>query len=178
MENSYYSLLSPLFTEPPRLISSNLQNGDVVRLSGKQISQISFAGAKGSVQAWVVKPSGFIEGMFYPLAILVHGGPQGSWLDSWSTRWNPAVFAEQGYIVVAPNITGSSGFGRHFQDSIQNNWGSLPYEDLVKCFDFIKDNMPYADTTHAVMLGASYGGYMVNWVQGNQFIYLKSYGGF
>ena len=172
MENSWYSLLAPPFSEQPELISANLLSGDTVCLSDKQVSQIEFLGAKGLVQAWVIKPSKFMKKFYYPLAIFVHGGPQGAWLDSWSTRWNPAVFAEQGYIVVAPNITGSTGFGRQFQDNIQNNWGSLPYEDLVKCFDFVKDNLPYADTSHAVLLGASYGGYMVNWVQGDVSSYI------
>ena len=157
-------LLDPV--KPPLLISANLDNGGSVGISAKQVSEIRFQGAKRTVQAWVIKPSTFLEKFKYPLAILVHGGPQGAWLDSWSTRWNPLVLAEQGYVVVAPNLTGSTGFGRCFQDDIRNNWGTLPYEDLVKCFEYIGRELSYVFTSRAVLLGASYGGYMVNWVQG------------
>jgi len=76
------------------------------------------------------------------------------------------VYAEQGYIVVMPNIAGSLGFGEAFDNSVDNNWGSLPYKDLVNCFEYVKTSMPYADTTRAVALGGSYGGYMVNWIAG------------
>lgn len=74
-----------------------------------------------------------------------------------------AVFAEQGYIVVAPNPTGSTGYGQEFTDSIQNNWGGDPYQDIVNCFDWVGKNMPEADNDRAVALGGSYGGYMMNW---------------
>jgi dipeptidyl aminopeptidase/acylaminoacyl peptidase len=119
------------------------------------------------VHAWVVKPSNFSSDKKYPLAYLIHGGPQGAWEDSWSTRWNPAVFAEQGYVVICPNPTGSTSYGQAFTDAIQGQWGGLPYEDIVLGFDWIKKNVKYADTERAVALGASYGGYMMNWIQGH-----------
>lgn len=119
------------------------------------------------IHSWVVKPSFYKEGEKYPLAFLIHGGPQGAWLDSWSTRWNPAVFAEQGYIVIAVNPTGSTGYGQKFTDAIQNNWGGTPYNDLVLTFDFVLKTYNDIDAKRAVALGASYGGYMVNWIQGN-----------
>jgi dipeptidyl aminopeptidase/acylaminoacyl peptidase len=93
-------------------------------------------------------------------------GPQASWLDSWSYRWNPAVMAEQGYVVVCPNPTGSTGYGQEFTDAIQGQWGGLPYQDLVLGFDYLSKNQPYIDTDRAVALGASYGGFMMNWIQG------------
>lgn len=99
---------------------------------------------------------------------VVHGGPQGAWEDAWSTRWNPAVFAEQGYVVIAPNPTGSTGYGQDFTDAIRGQWGGLPYQDLVKGFEYIKGNLKYVDTDRAVALGASYGGYMMNWIQGHE----------
>lgn len=108
-------------------------------------------------------PSDFDEDKTYPVAYLIHGGPQGSWADSWSTRWNPAVFAEQGYIVIAPNPTGSTGYGQAFTDAIKCNWGGDPYEDIVNVFEWVSENLPQADNERAVALGASYGGYMVNW---------------
>ena len=113
-----------------------------------------------SIHAWVIKPSFFSADKKYPLAYLIHGGPQGAWEDGWSTRWNPAIFAEQGYVVITPNPTGSTGYGQDFTDAIQGQWGGLPYEDLVKGFDWIKKNLDYVDTDRAVALGASYGGYM------------------
>lgn len=151
-------------------VSSNTHNGSTFGLSRRQIDEIRFEGAKKKtyVHAWVVKPSFFKPDKKYPLAYLIHGGPQGAWEDAWSTRWNPAVFAEQGYVVVAPNPTGSTGYGQNFTDAIQGEWGGLPYEDLVKGFEYIKKNVDYVDTNRAVALGASYGGYMMNWIQGHE----------
>jgi dipeptidyl aminopeptidase/acylaminoacyl peptidase len=107
-------------------------------------------------------PSHFDKAKKYPLAFLIHGGPQSAWTDDWSTRWNPAIFAEQGYVVVCPNPTGSTGYGQDFTDAIANNWGGDPYEDLVKCFEHIEKNVEYVDTNRAVALGGSYGGYMIS----------------
>lgn len=120
-----------------------------------------------SVESIVVKPSNFDSSKKYPLALLIHGGPQGAWLDSWSTRWNPAVFAEQGYVVVCPNPTGSTGYGQKFTDGIKEQWGGTPYHDLVNVFNHIEQHVHYIDTSKAVALGASYGGYMANWIQGH-----------
>jgi dipeptidyl aminopeptidase/acylaminoacyl peptidase len=150
-------------------VSSNTHSGSMFGLSRSQVSEIHYPGAsKGtSVHAWVMKPSNFSSSKKYPLAYLIHGGPQGAWSDGWSTRWNPAVFAEQGYVVVCPNPTGSTSYGQDFCDAIKGQWGGLPYEDLVLGFDWIKKNINYVDTKRAVALGASYGGYMMNWIQGH-----------
>lgn len=152
-----------------KYISSNTRSGSMFGLSRSQISEIHWDGAahKTSVHAWVVKPSNFSSDKKYPLAYLIHGGPQGAWEDSWSTRWNPAVFAEQGYVVICPNPTGSTSYGQAFTDAIQGEWGGLPYQDLVLGFEWIKKNLSYVDTKRAVALGASYGGYMMNWIQGH-----------
>ncbi|KAJ4287391.1 hypothetical protein N0V90_012790 [Kalmusia sp. IMI 367209] len=153
-----------------KYLSSNTRSGSTFGLHRDQIDDIHFKGAdnKAYVHAWVVKPSNFKKGKKYPLAYLIHGGPQGAWEDSWSTRWNPAVFAEQGYVVIAPNPTGSTGYGQDFTDAIKGQWGGLPYQDLVKGFEYIKNNLSYVDTDRAVALGASYGGYMMNWIQGHE----------
>lgn len=152
-------------------ISSNTRSGSMFGLSRRQIGEIRWPGASTtantSIHAWVIKPSYFDSKKSYPLAYVIHGGPQGAWTDSWSTRWNPAVFAEQGYVVICPNPTGSTGYGQDFVDAIQGEWGGLPYEDLVKGFDWIKQNLKYVDTGRAVALGASYGGFMMNWIQGH-----------
>lgn len=84
-----------------------------------------------------------------------------------STRWNPAIYASAGFVVVMPNPTGSTGYGQALTDAIACNWGGRPYEDLEKCFEYIVANMPHVDTDRAVALGASYGGYMINWIQGH-----------
>ena len=167
IDNSVYSILDPIGSADARVVSSNSHNGSFFGLSQDQVSDIWFQGAKAQVHAWVMKPSNFSSDKKYPLAYLVHGGPQGAWTDSWSTRWNPAIFAEQGYIVIAPNPTGSTSYGQEFTDAIAEEWGGLPYEDLVKGLEYIKGNLGYVDTDHAVALGASYGGYMMNWMQGH-----------
>ncbi|KAL1958027.1 hypothetical protein VTO42DRAFT_5239 [Malbranchea cinnamomea] len=149
-------------------ISSISRFGASFGLSHDQVSEIWWKGARDRlVHAWVMKPSRFDPGTKYPLCFLVHGGPQSSWNDQWSTRWNPAVFAEQGYVVVCPNPTGSTGYGQDFVDDIRGSWGGRPYEDLVKCFEFIEKELDFVDTSRAVALGASYGGFMMNWIQGH-----------
>ena len=169
IDNSVYSILDPKAPATAKVINSNSRNGSFFGLSQDQVSDIWFEGAgEGQkVHAWVIKPSKFNPEKTYPLAYLIHGGPQGSWEDSWSTRWNPAVFAEQGYVVIAPNPTGSTGYGQAFTDAIANQWGGLPYDDLVKGFEYIKANLSFVDISSAVALGASYGGYMMAWMQGH-----------
>lgn len=168
VDNSIFSILNPLKPEDQSTISSNSKGGKAFGLSQDQVDEFWYAGAEDyNVHAWVLKPSNFDKTKKYPLAYLIHGGPQGAWNEGWSTRWNPAVFAEQGYVVVTPNPTGSTGYGMALQNGIKNNWGGRPYIDLVKGFEYIESNLPYVDTSRAVALGASYGGYMVNWIQGH-----------
>ncbi|KAI0889938.1 dipeptidyl peptidase [Annulohypoxylon maeteangense] len=167
IDNSSYSILNPRSKERG-LISSSSKEGKSFGLSSRQVDEFWYKGAGDyQVHALVMKPSNFDPNKKYPLAFLIHGGPQGAWGQSWSTRWNPAVFAEQGYVAVMPNPTGSTGYGQAFTDGIANEWGGRPYNDLVNAFEYIEDNIPYIDTTNAVALGASYGGYMINWVQGH-----------
>ncbi|PQE27168.1 prolyl oligopeptidase protein [Rutstroemia sp. NJR-2017a WRK4] len=167
IDNSYYVIIDPS-NPSKKLISSNSEGGKAFGLSQDQVDEFWYDGAGDyKVHAWVFRPSKFDKSKKYPLAYLIHGGPQGAWDDGWSTRWNPAVFAEQGYVVVTPNPTGSTGYGMALQNGIKNNWGGRPYEDLVKGFEYIEKNLSYVDTNRAVACGASYGGYMVNWIQGH-----------
>ncbi|TAQ86547.1 hypothetical protein B7494_g5148 [Chlorociboria aeruginascens] len=167
VENSIYYLLDPSSSTKTVTISSSSKAGKSFGLYQDQIDEFWYSGAGDySVHAWLLKPSNFDKSKKYPLAYLIHGGPQGSWKESWSTRWNPAIFAEQGYIVVTPNPTGSTGYGMELQNGIRNQWGGRPYQDLVKGFEYIEKNLDYVDTSRAVALGASYGGYMINWIQG------------
>jgi dipeptidyl aminopeptidase/acylaminoacyl peptidase len=167
-DNSMYLDIDPANPDATLLISSNSKNGSSLGLSRSQVSEIWFDGARGyRIHAWVIKPSHFDKSKKYPLAYLIHGGPQGAWADSWSTRWNPAIYAEQGYVVVTPNPTGSTSYGQALTDGIRNDWGGRPYDDLVNGFEYIEKNMDYVDTARAVALGASYGGYMMNWFNGH-----------
>ncbi|KAI2638119.1 prolyl oligopeptidase [Xylaria nigripes] len=166
-ENSLYFILDPR-SETTTFVSSASKEGRSLGLSRSQLDEFWFQGA-GNYQshALVMKPSNFDPSKKYPLAMLIHGGPQGAWNDSWSTRWNPAIFAEQGYVAVMPNPTGSTGYGQKYVDDIALNWGGRPYNDLINCFEHVANHLPYVDTNNAVALGASYGGYMINWIQGH-----------
>lgn len=167
VENSCYSILDPESKEI-REVSSSSKHGKSFGLSQSQCSDLWFPGSAGyDVHALVMTPSHFDDKKTYPLAMLIHGGPQSAWTDDWSTRWNPAIFAEQGYVVVCPNPTGSTGYGQDHTDAITENWGGNPYQDLVKCFEYLKKEVQYVDTDRAVALGGSYGGYMINWIQGH-----------
>ncbi|PHH52688.1 Dipeptidyl-peptidase 5 [Ceratocystis fimbriata CBS 114723] len=169
---AYYIVKAPstaTATEKPQveLLFSSTSNGALFGLSRKQCDDFWFKGAEDvEVHALVMRPANFNETQKYPLAFLIHGGPQGAWNDAWSTRWNPALFAQQGYVVVACNPTGSTGYGQAFTDAIANSWGGRPYRDLECCMNYIAAEMPYVDMQRAVALGASYGGYMINWIAG------------
>ena len=126
----------------------------------------AFTGARGdSVFGWLMKPPAFSAARRYPLAYLIHGGPQGAWLDQWHPRWNYAQFAARGYIVAAVNFHGSTGYGRRFTNSVSRNWGGLPFEDLMRGLDHLA-TLPGVDTSRITAAGASYGGYMIYWLAG------------
>jgi dipeptidyl aminopeptidase/acylaminoacyl peptidase len=116
------------------------------------------------VQGWVFRPAGYVEGQRYPVVYLIHGGPKSPWTDSWSYRWNPQTYTGAGYAVVMVNFHGSPGFGEEFTESITNNWGTRPLEDLQKGWAAALANNPFIDGDRACALGASYGGYMINWI--------------
>jgi dipeptidyl aminopeptidase/acylaminoacyl peptidase len=126
----------------------------------------NFAGANGDqVYGQIVKPQGTTGKL--PVLLLVHGGPQGTFNNAWSYRWNPAVMAAQGYAVVSIDFHGSTGYGQKFTDSINKNWGGWPLEDLQKGMDAVGKIDMQLDTANACALGGSYGGYMMNWISGN-----------
>jgi dipeptidyl aminopeptidase/acylaminoacyl peptidase len=116
----------------------------------------------GDMQMWVLKPPGFDEKKKWPVAYLVHGGPQGAWEDGWSFRWNPQAWAAQGYVVVMPNPRGSTGFGQKFVDEITGDWGGKCYRDLVAGLDYV-EKLPFVDKDRIGTAGASFGGYMMDW---------------
>jgi dipeptidyl aminopeptidase/acylaminoacyl peptidase len=129
-----------------------------------QPEKIYYLGAKVKNQAWLVRPPKFDATKKYPVVFLIHGGPQGAWGNSWSNRWNPQIWAAQGYLVVAPNPTGSTGFGQEFVNGVSRDWGGKPYLDIMKCADHVLTTYPFADGSRMAVAGASYGGYMANWI--------------
>jgi acylaminoacyl-peptidase len=118
------------------------------------------------VHGWVVKPAGWKPGGKFPTVFLIHGGPQGSWSDSWSTRWNPQVWAGWGYAVVMVDFHGSTGYGQAFTDAISGHWGDRPLEDLQKGWAAAQAKYPWIDGSKACAAGASYGGFMTYWIAG------------
>ena len=116
----------------------------------------------GEMQMWILKPPGFDPKKKWPVAYLIHGGPQGAWEDGWSNRWNPQLWAAQGYVVAMPNPRGSTGFGQKFVDQISGDWGGKCYRDLVAGLDAV-EKLEYVDKDRIGSAGASFGGYMQNW---------------
>jgi dipeptidyl aminopeptidase/acylaminoacyl peptidase len=148
---------------PQRLTSVN--GARLADVDMPSVSKFSFTGANGDmVWGYAARPAGLTDKA--PIAFVVHGGPQGTSNNSWSYRWNPAVFAGSGYAVVAIDFHGSTGYGQAFADSIRGNWGGLPLEDLQKGLAAATDRYQWLDSDNACALGASYGGYMMNWIEG------------
>jgi dipeptidyl aminopeptidase/acylaminoacyl peptidase len=150
----------------PRPLTS-LNGPALAGLDLAPLERFGFLGALGdSVHGWLLKPPGFDPAKRYPMVYLVHGGPQGAWLDSWSPRWNYHMFAARGYVVAAVNFHGSTGYGQAFTNSISRHWGDLPFEDLMKGLDVVA-RLPFVDSTRVGAAGASYGGYMIYWMAGH-----------
>lgn len=164
---------------PGQLFSANLDGSNqkqITFINQKKLEQIAFGdyqqfSFKGwndeTVMGYVVKPANFEQGKKYPLAFLIHGGPQGSFGDHFHYRWNPQTYTGQGFVTVMIDFHGSTGYGQNFTDSISQNWGSRPLEDLQKGLAYALKKYPFIDGNNACALGASYGGYMINWIEGN-----------
>lgn len=120
-----------------------------------------------STQGWLLKPINFDPKMSYPVNLLIHGGPEGSLGNHWSYRWNALLWASQGYGVVMINPEGSTGKGQKFVDAVRNDWGGSPFETLMMGLDYILKENTWLNGDNACASGASFGGYMVNWIQGH-----------
>ena len=132
------------------------------------LESFTFKGANNEdVQGFLIKPPGLDPAKKYPLKFLIHGGPQGAWGNSWTYRWNAELFAADGYVVVMINFHGSTGYGQKFTDSISGDWGGKPYVDLMRGLDYVEKTYPFIDKNREAALGASYGGYMANWILGH-----------
>ena len=168
------TLLSPL-----ELFSVRADGSDVRQLTnvnrekvaaarmGKP-EQFTFEGANGdTVYGYVVTPADFDPAKKYPVAFLIHGGPQGSFGNHFHYRWNPQAYAGRGYASVMIDFHGSTGYGQAFTDAIRNDWGGAPFVDLQKGLEAAIAKYPWMDGGRVAALGASYGGYMINWIAGN-----------
>jgi dipeptidyl aminopeptidase/acylaminoacyl peptidase len=164
---------------PAQLFLTDMSGGSERRLSVNNadamaktawggFEQFNFIGWNGeTVHGYLVKPANFVKGRKYPIAFLIHGGPHGSFGNAWSYRWNPQTYAGQGFAVVMIDFHGSAGYGQAFSDSISGHWGDRPLEDLQKGYAAALKKYAFLDPDRACALGASYGGYMVNWIAGN-----------
>ncbi len=147
---------------------THMNDAPLSQIDMRPLESFVFKGANDeNVQGFILKPPGFDQNKKYPLKFLIHGGPEGAWEDSWTYRWNAELFAANGYVVVMINFHGSTGYGQKFTDSIQGDWGGKPYVDLMKGLDYVEKAYPFIDKNREAALGASYGGYMANWILGH-----------
>ena len=137
------------------------------RLEVNPAEEFEYSGAlKAKIHGFIVKPPQFDKAKKYPMVLLIHGGPQGAWLDSWGYRWNPQIWAGHGYVTVLINPHGSTGYGQAFTEQISGDWAGAVYEDLMKGVDYLLKE-GYIDPNRIGAAGGSYGGYMVNWILGH-----------
>ncbi|MGA8731373.1 MAG: S9 family peptidase [Terracidiphilus sp.] len=163
----------------PRQIT-HLNDALLAQLDLPKMEDFWFTAADGTkLQGFVIRPPGFDAAKKYPVKFLIHGGPQGAWGDSWSYRWNAELFAANGYVVVMINPRGSTGYGQAVVDGVNGDWGGKPFTDLMTGLDYAEQHYPFIDKNRECALGASYGGYMANWVLGhtNRFKCIVSHDG-
>ncbi|EUC50818.1 hypothetical protein COCMIDRAFT_81051 [Bipolaris oryzae ATCC 44560] len=150
------------------LFTANEVDPELEGLKPDSVSNFWITNEDGDdIQTFVFYPTDFDPSKKYPLAFIIHGGPQSTQGDTWSTRWNLRTWADQGFIVTTTQFTGSPSYSQAFTDKIQANWGGSPYRDLVQVFEHLRDNVDYVDTDRAIAAGASFGCYMINWIQGH-----------
>jgi dipeptidyl aminopeptidase/acylaminoacyl peptidase len=147
---------------------THLNDAVLSQVSMQPAESFWFTGAEGTkVQGFLVKPPNFDPQKKYPVKFLIHGGPQGQWGDEWTYRWNAQLFAAGGYVVIMINPRGSTGYGQKFIDGINGDWGGKPYIDLMNGLDYAEKTYSFIDKDRECALGASYGGYMINWILGH-----------
>jgi dipeptidyl aminopeptidase/acylaminoacyl peptidase len=147
---------------------TNLNTDLWLQLEESKLESFWFKAKDGTkLQGFLIRPPGFDATKKYPVKFLIHGGPQGAWGDDWSYRWNAELFAANGYVVVMINMRGSTGYGQAIVDGVNGDWGGKPFTDLMEGLDYAEQHYPFIDKTRECALGASYGGYMANWVAGH-----------
>ena len=157
-----------MFDESPSSEITHLNQSILEHLDLPVMESLWFTASDGTkVQGFLIRPPAFDSNKKYPVKFLIHGGPQGAWDDSWSYRWNPELFAANGYVVVMINPRGSTGYGQAFVDGVNGDWGGRPYQDLMEGLDAAEHQFSFIDKSRECALGASYGGYMANWILGH-----------
>jgi dipeptidyl aminopeptidase/acylaminoacyl peptidase len=166
-------------TYAPTLVT-HLNDALLAQLDLPKMESFWFTARDGAkVEGFLIRPPGFDPAKKYPVKFLIHGGPQGAWGDDWSYRWNAELFAANGYVVVMINPRGSTGYGQAFVDGVNGDWGGKPFTDLMTGLDYAEQHYPFIDKSRECALGASYGGYMANWILGhtNRFRCIVSHDG-
>jgi dipeptidyl aminopeptidase/acylaminoacyl peptidase len=147
---------------------THLNDSLLAQLDLPKMESFWFTAVDGTkLQGFIIRPPGFDPGKKYPLKLLIHGGPEGHWGDEWSYRWNAELFAANGYVVVMINPRGSTGYGQAVVDGVNGDWGGKPFTDLMTGLDYAEQHYPFIDKSRECALGASYGGYMANWILGH-----------
>jgi acetyl esterase/lipase len=153
------------FADAALSVVTHLNDGAVDSLDLSPQESYWFTGAEGAkVQGFILRPPNFNPSRKYPVKLLIHGGPQGAWGDAWSYRWNAELMAASGYVVVMVNPRGSTGYGQAFIDGVNGDWGGKAYVDLMKGLDYAEQHYSFIDKTRECALGASYGGFMADWI--------------
>ena len=165
------------FDYPDTIVSLNdKQEPEIVNLNLDILKNIELpkpeafnfiGGYNETVYGWIIKPINFDPNKTYPVALLIHGGPESSWTSGWSYRWNPEMFSNYGYAVVMINPHGSTGVSTKFREAVRRDWGGVPYEDIINGLKFALNNNKYMDPNRVCAAGGSYGGYMINWIAGH-----------
>lgn len=164
------------YNYPERVVLLGEDEKEIVNLNKELLATLDlpehelfyFLGEKNEmIFGWMIKPFGFEENKKYPLALLIHGGPESSWSSGWSYSWNPQIWANQGYVVLLINPHGSTGVSRSFVNSVRNDWGGVPFDDLINGVHSAIEKYEFIDKNKMCALGGSYGGYMINWMAGH-----------
>jgi dipeptidyl aminopeptidase/acylaminoacyl peptidase len=167
------------FTRPYEIYSADIEGGKTQKLTGfndkifanieqNAAEEFWYEGAEETlIHGFIIRPPFFDKSKKYPTVFMVHGGPQGAWHDGWHFRWNPEIWAAQGYVMVLINPRGSTGYGQKFTEEISGDWGGKVFIDLIKGQEYVLDNYDYIDKENIAAAGASYGGYMMNWMEGH-----------
>lgn len=146
---------------------TNTNNALISSFNLRAAEDVNWIGAAGTkVSGWLMQPANFQPNKKYPLVVLIHGGPQGAWNNNWGYRWNPQIFANAGYVVFMPNPRGSTGYGQQFENEISGDWGGKVYVDIMNGVAQVA-SLSYIDKDRIGAAGASYGGYMINWIEGH-----------
>jgi len=163
-----YKISIPPSSQPQPIQLTHFNDAVLSQIAMSPLESFWLPGANGDkVEGFLLRPPNFDASKKYPVKFLIHGGPQGAWGDDWSYRWNPELFAANGYVILMINFHGSTGYGQKFIDAINGDWGGAPFEDLMKGLDYAEKTFPFIDKDRECALGASYGGYMANWVLGH-----------